>query len=88
LSSEFAAGFFGHPQADRPPGEKVADDCRIRAASVRTADCALADLPRDRWAESTVRFDIGPSADFADEVRFLTTPGATVTVDDVLVYEP
>ena len=48
----------------------------------------LADLPRDRWSESTARFDIGPGAEFADEVRFLTTPGAKVTVDDVLVYEP
>jgi Inosine-uridine preferring nucleoside hydrolase len=48
----------------------------------------LTDLPRDRWSASTARFDIGPSAEFADEVRFLATPGQTVTVDDVLVYEP
>ena len=48
----------------------------------------LADLPRDRWSASTVRFDVGPGAEFADEVRFLMPPGGTVTVDDVLVYEP
>ena len=48
----------------------------------------LTDLPRDRWAESTARFDVGPGEAYADEVRILGASGATVTVDDVLVYVP
>ena len=68
-------------------GDKLRVELRQRATG-KTWTRDLADLPRDRWSESTVRFDVGPGAEFADEVRFLMTPGGTVTVDDVLVYVP
>jgi hypothetical protein len=58
------------------------------SATGRTWKCDLVDLPRDRWSESTARFEVGAGAEFADEVRFQATPGQTVTVDDVLVYVP
>lgn len=49
------------------------------------------DVARDAWSEATLRFDISDadSADrFADEIHFLLPAGATLIVDDVLLYVP
>jgi len=42
---------------------------------------------KDVWGESRVRFDL-PGGAVADEIRFLLPAGATLTIDDVLLYTP
>ena len=41
-----------------------------------------------RWAEARVDFDLGPAPGKADELCIEAPPGAELTVDDVLLYEP
>jgi hypothetical protein len=64
----------------------------------RTTMKHVRDFPRDQWTKATVDFGAyhvlqnmlvegsGPAT--VDEVRFTAANGATITVDDVLVYEP
>jgi len=48
----------------------------------------LKNLPRDAWSESTARFRFAVADAAVDEIRFLPPPGATLTIDDVLLYVP
>jgi inosine-uridine nucleoside N-ribohydrolase len=48
-------------------------------------------LVRDAWSEATLRFDLAEGKTFdrcADEIHFLLPAGATLTIDDVLLYVP
>lgn len=57
-----------------------------------TFGTALEETVPDEWTEATIPFQI-PRGDensptTANEIRFLTDKGATLLIDDVLVYEP
>jgi hypothetical protein len=71
-----------------------ADQMRVELAHGKTRAVLrqeLKDLPRDQWSEATLRFQ-NANADiddvWADEIRFILPTGATLTVDDVLLYVP
>jgi inosine-uridine nucleoside N-ribohydrolase len=69
---------------------------RLSAGDSLTVDLAgnraeLKSLKSGEWSESMVRFDV-PQAEredqFATEIRFVPAAGATLDVDDLLLYEP
>jgi hypothetical protein len=69
---------------------------RLSAGDSLTVDLAgnraeLKSLKSGEWSESMVRFDV-PQAEredqFATEIRFVPPAGATLDVDDLLLYEP
>ncbi|GEM_PF-5888198 len=63
----------------------------VHAKAQRSWTKELKDLPRDAWLDATLRFEI-PHSDFdehwADEIRLFVPAGATLTIDDVLLYMP
>ncbi|MCI0683583.1 MAG: nucleoside hydrolase [Gemmataceae bacterium] len=69
-----------------------ADQMRVELAHAKTHQVRreeLKGLPRDRWSEATLRFNVMKAATedvWADEIRFLLPAGATLVVDDVLLY--
>lgn len=67
-----------------------ADTIRVElrdSKSGQTWTKELTSLAQGTWGTSTARFDIKGDAS-ADEIRFILPTGATLTVDDVLLYTP
>ena len=65
----------------------------VRGKTRHRNESQLKDLKQDEWAEATLTFktprSTGSLADHvADELRFVVPKGATLLIDDVLLYEP
>ena len=66
-------------------------DIRVSLVNSRSGEewrHAAFDLPRGRWAEATIDFDVAQRGASADEVRFVVARGAELFIDDVLLFEP
>src|SRR6185503_10589478 len=51
-------------------------------------NAALSGLEPGRWAETRLDFAVGAGEKSADEIVFLLSEGATLLIDDLLLYEP
>ncbi len=60
----------------------------VHAKTDRRWTRELLNLTRDAWSETTLRHEIDDVTANVDEVRFLLPAGATLTIDDVLLYVP
>jgi hypothetical protein len=66
-------------------------DIRVTLANSRSGQewhNLASGLPRGRWAEATIDFEVDQRGAAADELRFAVAKGAELQVDDVLLFEP
>jgi hypothetical protein len=88
-------------RGERPLGRKTrlrfryrlegSEGMRIALKNSKTGEtwnAALSGLEPGRWAEARMDFAIGAAGKSADEIVFLPGDGATLLIDDLLLYEP